>query len=215
MPSRVVVLIGSQDLLDLYRSRPDSNDAELLLFSDQRTREALDAIFDRRPAVLILDKDFAGTPRGVAILGRIKGDPTFSDTQVLVLPESGSLVTPPSWPGPPVDLRGTRRAPRVRVKPGTEMLVDGAATQLVDLSTLGAQVVSPTILKPNQRVRVNLPVAGGARTVAIVAWALFELPKGKPAPQFRAGLEFANPDRGSLEQAIGALALSDDQPVGK
>ena len=36
------------------------------------------------------------------------------------------------------------------------MAVDGNPAALVDLSTVGAQVVSPTVLKPNQRVRVVL-----------------------------------------------------------
>ena len=35
------------------------------------------------------------------------------------------------------------------------MAVDGNPAALVDLSTVGAQVVSPTVLKPNQRVRVS------------------------------------------------------------
>lgn len=211
MPSRVAVLIGSQDLLTSFRAQPDSADADILFFTDQQTREALDAIFDRRPAWLALDKDVAATQRGKAIIGRVTGDSAFADTRVLVLPENAAVVTPPSWPGPSVDLRGTRRVPRVRVKPGTEVLVDGAIAQLIDLSTMGAQVISPTILKPNQRVRVSLPVPTGARSVAIVAWALFELPKGKPSPQYRAGLEFASADQGSLQQVIVTLALPGEE----
>ena len=34
------------------------------------------------------------------------------------------------------------------------MAVDGNPAALIDLSTVGAQVVSATVLKPNQRVRV-------------------------------------------------------------
>lgn len=210
MPSRVAVLIGPQDLPSSFQSRPDARDIDTCYFSDQQTLEALDAIFDRHPDWLVLHTDFAATPRGKAIIGRIRGDEAFAATKLLVLPESAVPVAPSSWPGRPVDLRGTRRVPRVRVKSGTEVLVDGALAQLIDLSTIGAQVVSPTILKPNQRVRVSLPVPSGARAVAIVAWALFELPKGKPAPQYRAGLEFANPDQGSLRQVLATLAAPDE-----
>ena len=55
-----------------------------------------------------------------------------------------------------LDQRGTRRAPRVRMREGIEVLVDGNTASLVDLSTVGAQVVCTSVLKPNQRVRVTL-----------------------------------------------------------
>jgi hypothetical protein len=81
-------------------------------------------------------------------------------------------------------------------------LVDGNAVQLIDISTIGAQVVSTSILKPNQRVRVALPEAKAAiRCNGAVAWASFEMPKGRP-PQYRAGIEFAGAD----SQAIGIYA---------
>ena len=41
-----------------------------------------------------------------------------------------------------------------------EVLVDGDPAQLIDLSVMGAQVVSTTVLKPNQRVRFVLSDAG-------------------------------------------------------
>ena len=63
-------------------------------------------------------------------------------------------------------------------------MIDGNAATLVDLSTVGAQVVSPTILKPNQRVRMALPDDQRQRRAfnAAVAWASFEIPpKSGPA----------------------------------
>ena len=52
------------------------------------------------------------------------------------------------------------------------------------------QVVSPTVLKPNQRVRV---VLGDARNQikcsGLIAWAAFEMPKGAPT-RYRAGVDF-------------------------
>ena len=56
------------------------------------------------------------------------------------------------------------------------VLLDGNAARLVDLSEVGAQVVSSTVLKPNQRVRVALTDDHGAlRFNAAVAWASFEI----------------------------------------
>jgi hypothetical protein len=94
-----------------------------------------------------------------------------------------------------LDQKGTRRAQRYRIIEGIEVLIDGNPAMLVDLSTVGAQVVSGTLLKPNQRVRLSF--VEGAKPVrfsAGVAWSAFELPKGEP--RYRAGIEFfdADPD---------------------
>jgi hypothetical protein len=101
----------------------------------------------------------------------------------------------------PLDKRGTRRAPRFRIVDGIEVTIDGNPATLVDLSLVGAQVVSPTILKPNQRVRMSM--ADGPRPVrfsAAVAWASFEIPKG--APRYRAGIEFFDADQAALTRFI-------------
>jgi hypothetical protein len=102
-----------------------------------------------------------------------------------------------------LDLRGTRRAPRVDIADGVEVLVDGNPASLVDLSAVGAQVISLTILKPNQRVRVVLPESGRPiRLSAAVAWAAFEMPKA--GPRYRAGLEFFDGDADVLGRFIDA-----------
>ena len=80
------------------------------------------------------------------------------------------------------------------------MSVDGNPAMLVDLSLVGAQVVSPTVLKPNQRVRVVIGDSrGGVKCAGAVAWAAFEMPKGM-ATRYRAGIDFgANADAPSIE----------------
>ena len=89
-----------------------------------------------------------------------------------------------------LDKAGTRRAPRIRVKDGVDVTVDGHPAALIDLSAVGAQVVSPTVLKPNQRVRV---IMGDGKTPircnGSIAWAAFEMPKGQPT-RYRAGINF-------------------------
>jgi hypothetical protein len=68
---------------------------------------------------------------------------------------------------------------------------------LVDLSVVGAQVVSATLLKPNQRVRLSfIESAKPVRFSAGVAWSAFELPKGEP--RYRAGIEFFDADPDSV-----------------
>ena len=79
-------------------------------------------------------------------------------------------------------------------------MVDGNAATLVDLSTVGAQVVSPTMLKPNQRVRMALHRRRTARVRfnAAVAWASFEIPP-KSGPRYRAGIEFVDADGAAVD----------------
>ena len=93
-------------------------------------------------------------------------------------------------PVPVLDQRGTRRATRVKIKDGIEVAVDGNPAALVDLSIVGAQVISPTVLKPNQRVRM---IMGDGKTAVrcsgAVAWAAFEMPKGM-ATRYRAGIDW-------------------------
>jgi len=78
---------------------------------------------------------------------------------------------------------------------GVEALIDGSAAILVDLSVGGAQVLSATVLKPNQRVRLTLTDQHASiRLNATVAWATFEIP-----PRYRAGVEFVGGDSAAVE----------------
>ena len=75
--------------------------------------------------------------------------------------------------------RGARSAPMMME--AVEILVDGNPARLIDLSPIGAQVLSGSVLKPNQRVRVSMvDERVTLRMQATVAWARFEMPKGRP-----------------------------------
>ncbi len=72
--------------------------------------------------------------------------------------------------------------------------VDGNLAALIDLSTMGAQIVSATILKPSQRVRMSLPDDQGMiRCDATIAWASCEMPPAS-GTQYRAGVAFTDVD---------------------
>jgi PilZ domain len=82
---------------------------------------------------------------------------------------------------------------------GVDVVIDGNVATLVDLSVIGAQVVSPTILKPNQRVRISISEGNKPlRFSAAVAWASFEL--AATGPRYRAGLEFFDADANAVRQ---------------
>jgi CheY-like chemotaxis protein len=216
-----------------------SSEGELFTFADTEAIQALQAILERQPELIVLERLFAATPRGAALINRIKMDPELAHTEIRVMSHSGdytrqitrpapsTTAQPPSSaaPSPPkapgsspaagraaadaaagdaggrLDWYGTRRAPRHRLKPGVEIQLDGSPASVVDLSTAGAQVLSATILRPNQKVRVTIPQDDTlVRCRGAVAWAKFELPSPTAAPLYRAGVEFLDADRHFIEQ---------------
>jgi hypothetical protein len=92
------------------------------------------------------------------------------------------------------DRRGTDR---VAVLPVVAHL-DGQEATVVNLSDTGAQMVSTSRFKPNQRVRVFFPNESGLiRCHAVIAWAMFEIPK-KGDAVYRLGVHFTDGDAQSL-----------------
>jgi hypothetical protein len=81
-----------------------------------------------------------------------------------------------------------------------EIQLDGNPAKVVDLSQVGAQVLSATILRPNQKVRVSVPNDDFVmRFRGSVAWAKFELPEPSEPPRYRAGVEFTDADAAAVE----------------
>jgi hypothetical protein len=211
------------------------NEGELLTFADTEPIQALQTILEQRPRLIVLERLFAATPRGAALINRIKTDPQVSQAEIRVMSHtgdytrvvsrgSGSTDAAPELPMPPpssvaiaepvaqeapvatadaprqLDWHGTRRAARFRIRQGVEIQLDGNPANLVDLSVMGAQVISATILRPNQRVRISVPTDDFVmRFRGAVAWAKFELPKPTEPPRYRAGVEFADADATAMD----------------
>ena len=228
-----VVVIGASNLLSPLCSHL-AGEGELITFADTEPIQALQAILEHRPGLIVLERLFAATPRGAALINRVKTDPHLASSHVRVMSHTGDYtrqitrasapvavaaaseggaptlqdLTDPtaalsvaSEPSRPLDWHGTRRAQRHRLKPGTEIQLDGNAVLVVDISVVGAQVVSSTILRPNQKVRVTIPQEETfVRCRGAVAWAKFELPKPSAPPVYRAGVEFLDADRDLVEE---------------
>jgi hypothetical protein len=223
------VVIAATNLMPSLRDRL-AGEADLLTFSDTEPIQALQAILEHRPRLIVLERLFAATPRGAALINRIKTDPQLGHAEVRVMSHTGDYlrqVSKPSAveaPEPPagngteaepevtessvateeaprrVDWHGTRRASRHRVRTGVEIQLDGNPATVVDLSSVGAQVISSTILRPNQKVRVSIPYEDFVmRFRGAVAWAKFELPKPTAPPRYRAGIEFIDADATAVE----------------
>jgi hypothetical protein len=206
------VLIAATALMPALRERTAADGHELLAFADSDALRALEAITARRPAIVAMDRAFAASPRGAALINRIKADPSLSGSVIRVVshdssqarvvslvdenpPTLGNISDAPTEISQSLDEHGTRGTPRVTIAKGVEVLVDGNASLLVDLSVGGAQVLSASVLKPNQRVRLTLTdLHGSIRISGTVTWATFEIP-----PRYRAGVIFVGGDSAAIQ----------------
>jgi chromosome segregation ATPase len=97
----------------------------------------------------------------------------------------------------------TRIASRHAFREPLEVKLDGETALLVDLSSSGAQVLSPTQLKPNKPVKMLLP---SSEAIILckgkIIWSRFEPPTpGKPV-RYRAGMVFTQADAAALQVFI-------------
>jgi hypothetical protein len=220
MPSESTVVIAPPDLLSRLVERLRSQDGgELTTCADTDIPAAIERVLAVRPDRVALERLFAATSRGAALLSRLKADPALAHAEFrIVSHDSDYWRISPRRPGPgdampsatpqavtsdapPLDQHGTRRAARLSIQEGVEVLVDGSPARLVDLSAVGGQVLSSGVLKPNQRVRVSM-VDGRVtlRCQATIIWARFELSRGDLGPRYRAGLEFSGADTDGIAE---------------
>jgi PilZ domain len=205
-----VILIAAPELIPALRERVGEDD-QVLTFADSEPLRALEAIVSRRPPVIALERLFAASPRGAALISRIKADPGLDGSEIRILshdtsyqrvsPRRRDLPPPKVVVKPPQPLdRGTRRAPRFQLTDSAEAAIDGQPARFVDLSVLGVQLVGPEGIRARQAVTVHLGPAASPLVVAgTVVWARPELSRRGPAS--RVGIEFTDPDKA----AIGAF----------
>jgi hypothetical protein len=208
--SPAAVIVAAPGHQDALRARAGVQ-GDVLTFSDAEAQQALEAIAAHRPPSVILERFFASTPRGTALINRLKADPALSGVEIRVLAHDSDysrvLTRKPPAPGDAAgDPAGqaTRSAARHPLRDGATALVDNKPVQVVTLSGEGAQVISETVLRPNQRVRFSVAFATDAlRVPATIAWAVFEMSKETGRPHYRAGLEFSGSDA-ALAEAFSA-----------
>ena len=203
MSDPCTVIVAAAALLPGLKERTVALDGEVLEFTDADALAAFRAIVERRPQVVALERMFAVTPRGAALINRIKADPTLREAEIRVMAHDGDYtrVVPRTAPlaAPGLDQRGTRRAPRYSMAENTVVVVDGKSGKLIDLSTVGAQTISPAGLKPNQQIAVSLvDETSATKFTACVAWTSFEM-SSSGAARFRAGIAFEDADPLAVE----------------
>ena len=120
MTDPCTVIVAAADLLPGLRERAGALNGEVLEFTRRRRAAPRSRRSSkRRPQVVALERMFAVTPRGAALINRIKADPTLRDAEIRVLAHDSDYtrVVPRAArrvAAPALDQRGTRRAPRVQ-----------------------------------------------------------------------------------------------------
>jgi PilZ domain len=227
MSTSCTVVIAPAYLMQSVCERLRSTSVELVPCVETDIPVAIATIVQRRPATVAIERVFASTSRGAALVGRLKADPAIVDIEIRIVAHDSdySRVSPRrpagdaadggvavAAPAPVLDQHGTRRAARTAIVESAEILVDGDAVRLVDLSVLGAQVLSPAALRPSQRVRVSMVDEKlTLRFQATVIWATFELPGGATAPRYRAGLAFSDADAAGISEYAARHRRREDQ----
>jgi hypothetical protein len=176
----------------------------------------------------VVDALFARTPPGVAFVERVEQLAIPQSDLRLVVQLDGRWVTAPRSSVPdsvsasrpvavmsrpavvaasaapmiaaPAVALNTRRAPRFLVRDAVNAVVENGSANLVDISVLGAQIVSGPVLRPRQKIKIALPDTGDMlQVMAQVAWSTFEKPVLVMAAHYRAGIEFTDAAQQALE----------------
>ncbi len=210
MATSPVVLITAAELVPGLKTEAGFG-RDILTFADTDVAHAVQAIMAYQPNLVVLQRDFLATARGVALVGRIRTDPILSHVQIRVLFDVSDYVklvsrlarpgldAATAVPGDPLPLEYDSWARRFQMRADVEVRLNGNPATLADLSQTGAQLLVPTPLRLNQRVRLLLgDDQGVCRVAASVVWAVFEAPRDAPH-RYRVGVKFIDGDPGAIE----------------
>src|SRR3954470_24119998 len=90
MPAAALV-IAAENLTPALRERVKV-DGEILTYPDTEPIQALQAIMEHRVDLVVLERLFAATPRGAALINRIKSDPDLAHAEVRVMSHTGDYT---------------------------------------------------------------------------------------------------------------------------
>jgi PilZ domain len=193
----------------------------VLQFTNANLGSALEAIQKHAPRVVAIDAILVQTQQGLGFIKRVENMALPGSTIRLIVHGNGAWTTtardaqpakdeapivraPAGAARPPVVAApktgaNTRRAPRFPMLDSLDASVEGGQASLVNISVLGAQVVSRPVLRPGQTVKIALPDAEETlRLTAHVAWSLFQQ-NNEGAAVYRAGIAFTDATTETLE----------------
>ena len=186
---------------------------------------AIESIRAYRPKIVAVDAQFAQTSSGAAFVDRVNVMALAGSSVRLIVQREGAwttvsqkeakastvVIAAPATPAvaplssvlaaaPPGPSPNTRRVPRFLVRDPIEASVDSGRAGIIDMSVLGAQMVSMPALRPNQKIKIVLPDTDDVlNLMAQVAWSLFEQTPSTLEPRYRVGIEFSDAAKQTLE----------------
>src|SRR6187402_465008 len=89
--SAAALVIAAENLMPALRERVKV-EGEVITFPDTEPIQALQAILEQRPDLVVLERLFAATPRGAALVNRIKSDPQLAHAEVRVMSHTGDYT---------------------------------------------------------------------------------------------------------------------------
>lgn len=106
------VIIGAAQHLDSLKQRA-GGEGEVLTFTDDHVLAALAAITAKRPQIVTLERLFAATSRGAALINRVKADPALDSVEIRIVSHDGSYsrVSPRRPPFNPLGTSASKPLP--------------------------------------------------------------------------------------------------------
>ena len=217
-----VVIVRPEHLVSIKKRLSEAD--FVAVFSEAEWLQVQDSILARPPEVLVMQSGFAATSRGATLVSALKNKPrehgtalrVFIEDEVkapLILTETGlSPADALLETSRPLDRAGTRQAARYPMN-RRDIIVNGDRGQLIDLSVSGAQVQTPLRLRPLKVARMTIAGdSGEMKLQGTVAWAI-AVPGGGMI-QYRAGIEFVNPDKNKLSAFCSEHGGKPDPTLG-
>ena len=188
------VLIASEHLVAKWSEQVAPLD--LIAIADRDARNAPGIIKQHKARVVVLERLFANSAKGLALIQELRSNPELVQLEIRMLPEDQAAALGYHATGralahmsTPLGRQPSRRARRVALQPGTTALLNGTDVDVVELSVAGAHVIASTMVKPHENVWVAI-VRGdeSLRTNGTVAWARAEIDAHRL--RYHAGIAF-------------------------
>jgi PilZ domain len=199
----------------------------VLRYTTSNLASVFESIRANQPGLIIFDGVFLQTPAGHVFVERIRQLSLAKLVLQTAVFERGhwTMASLDAQPAPVVQPESprivavsagldTRRVPRFLVQNIVDALAEGSTIQVIDLSVLGAQIISHPLMRPKQKIKLGLPDTDNAmHVVASVAWSVFEKSAKSPEPYFRVGMEFNDAVREALEDYCRRHCSPDPLPI--
>jgi ActR/RegA family two-component response regulator len=223
MANDVTIIIADADRISGLRAeRPIAG--PVLYFSDANLASALETIRSQSPKAVAVESHFADSGAGKAFIDRLRALTQDADIKLLTKGAGGWTTASANGKGETAaaaaaagdsELAGlnTRRAPRFLVVEPADAVVDGTTINIIDVSVLGAQVLSELVMRPKQRVKITIQEGdAGIRVAGRVAWSVYEKLKDQPLPRYRVGMEFDDGTRQELQEFLKKHCANEPLP---